>query len=131
MASKSIYLANATLDHFLGGPAFSPPAVLLVGLFTTSPTPSTAGVEVSGTGYARVQVPNTSATWTPAAAGSKSNASPITFPVAGGSWGTVVAVGLFNESGTLLYFGPLTASLTVTSGEAFTIPTGAFVASES
>jgi hypothetical protein len=55
-----------------------------------------------------------------------SNNAAVEFPTATGTWGTVVAVGVFDAltSGNLLAYGNLTASKTIASGDVFRVPSG-------
>lgn len=107
------------------------PTSLFIGLFTTAPTDSTAGTEVSGGSYARVAVTSSLANWagTQSAAstvassgtgGTTSNNNTITFPTPTANWGSVVAVGIFDAStaGNLLIFSALTVNKTVNNGDA-------------
>lgn len=87
-----------------------------VALFTTNPTDSTGGTEVSGGSYARV---NSSGKWATPAAGSVSNNASITFPTASGSWGTVTGFAIMTASsgGTILMWGALGTSKAVGTGD--------------
>ena len=116
---KSTYLANAVVNHLLGGPEFPRPQALYAALYTAAPTIAGGGTEVSGGGYSRASVDVSSTTWPAAAAGSKSNAQRIGFPAATGSWGSVVAVGLLDAAsgGNLLWFGLLPAPVTVNTND--------------
>lgn len=76
-------------------------------LYTTMPTASSAGVEVSGGGYARITA---TGIWGTPSAGSITNTTRGPFATAVTTdWGTIVGGGLWTTSGSqLLYFGPLT-----------------------
>lgn len=92
----------------------SPPITAWVGLFTTAPTDSTPGIEVSGGSYARV---NSSGKWSVPVSGSPStvsNSSTLSFPMATADWGTVVAFGTFDAAtgGNLLRWGVATKAIT-------------------
>jgi hypothetical protein len=115
MAAFSTYLANNLLNAVLRNVAYTLPATVYAGLYTVAPTAAGGGTEVSGNSYARV-----AATFGAASAGSVTNSGTVTFPTSSGSWGTVVAVGLFDAltSGNLLFFGNLAASVSVGSGVA-------------
>lgn len=119
--SKSDYLENKILDHVLGGGDYTRPATVYVGLFTTAPSDTGGGTEVSGGSYARVAVTNNATNFPAASSGSKSNGTAITFPAATANWGTVVAFGIFDASsgGNLLYWGWLGSD----SGKVFTAGT--------
>lgn len=107
MDAKSTSLENALLDHQFGGPAYTPPLTYYLALFTTVPTDAGGGVEVSGTNYARVAVLNDAGNFPAAVGGVKTLAGTHTFPVSGGDWGTVTAVGLLDApaGGDLKYYG--------------------------
>lgn len=121
--SKSDYLENKMLDLVLGGQAYTPPASLYFGLFTASPSDAGGGTEVSGNGYARVAVTNNLTNFPAASGGSKQNAAAVTWPTATGSWGVVVAVGIYDASsaGNLLYWTTI-SSKTVDSNDTVSIP---------
>ncbi len=126
---------QALLDHFLTDPAYTPPATMYIGLFTTTPTADdgTGGTEVSGGSYARVST--AAADWSAAVAGSagapstKTNTATKTFTTATGNWGTVTGFGLFDASsaGNLLAFGSLTASQAVNTGNTASFGAGALI----
>lgn len=98
-----------------------------VGLFTTLPADDgTGGVEVSGGAYARKLIDATD--WSAAVGGaptvkagpSGSGTNPTwTFPAPTANWGTIVGWGIFSAStgGTLKYFGALTTTKAVNSGD--------------
>jgi len=109
------YLENAVLDHVFKNDAFSQPTNLYVALYTVAPTDAGGGTEVSGGSYARVNHNS----WDVASGGATENTGAITFIQATGSWGTVVAVGIFDaaSAGNLLAWGDLAASKTIDSGD--------------
>jgi len=118
--SKTDYLENKVLDHVLGGSDYTRAATVYLALFTARGTDpqSDAGTnltEVTGTGYARVAVTNNATNFPAASAGSKTNGTQITFPQAGASWGTVVAVGVYDDptAGNLLFWADLDTSKAV------------------
>jgi len=137
MAALSDYLENKFVDHLLRGQAFTGPATTYIALFTAAPSDSGGGTEVSGGSYARVAVTSSLANWagtqgvgTTAASsgtsGTTSNNAAITFPTATSSWGTVVAVGVYDAltGGNLLFYSALTASQTVGSGATMSFAAG-------
>lgn len=93
-------------------------------LFTTTPTDSTTGTEVTGGSYARVAVDRTG-TGFAAAAGTTATTNPagtVTFPTASAGWGTVTGFGICKSSAgalstDLVFWGALTTSKTVDSGD--------------
>jgi hypothetical protein len=120
VSAFSNYLENKVLLHVFGGTAYTAPTTLYLALYTVAPTDTGGGTEVSGTAYARQTIAFTVTDDT------ASNTSAVEFPTAGSSWGTVVAVGIFDNltSGNLLAYGNLTASKTIASGDVFRVPAG-------
>lgn len=111
MASgKSNYLAQKLLDHEFGLAAYTFPTTVHLALYTTSPGAGDAGVEVSGSNYARVAVPMGSGQWSRSGQ-TVQNAQQHLFPVFSGGVATVVAVGIRDAAsgGNLLWFADLSA----------------------
>lgn len=128
-AALTDYLENKLVDTFLRAQAYTMPATVYVGLYTSCPTDSTAGTEVSGGSYARVAITSSLANWagTQSAAstttssgtgGTTSNNGAITFPTATADWGTVTCFGVSDAStsGNMLFYATLTASRNITNG---------------
>jgi hypothetical protein len=120
----SEHLANLLLDHCFGADAYTPETTVYAALFTSAPTASGGGTEVTGGSYARVPITNNLTNW-PAASGQiKRNGTAITFPTPSADWapsGTpVIGAGLFDaaSSGNLLIYGPFTTSRTIVNGDA-------------
>jgi len=115
MAAKSYTTDINVLNHLLRATALPSPATVYAALFTSAPTPGTAGTEVSGGSYTRVAV----TFGAPSLSGVTLNSAPVAFPTASALWGTVAAVGIFDSlaGGTLLYFGTLTLSKIVDNGD--------------
>jgi hypothetical protein len=120
VSAFSNYLENKVLLHVFGATAYTAPTTLYLALYTVAPDDTGGGTEVSGTSYARQTVAFTVVNDT------ASNTSAVEFPTAGSSWGTVVAVGIFDNltSGNLLAYGNLTSSKTIASGDVFRVPAG-------
>lgn len=142
MSALSNYLENKLVDLILRGQAFSAPANVYIGLFTTDPTDAASGTEVSGGSYARVAVSGALASWagtqsagsTTASSGTggvTSNNAAITWSAAPtANWGTVTHFGIFDapSGGNLLLHGALTASKTINNGDpAPAFPAGSLV----
>lgn len=127
--SKSDYAENKVLELLVGKTAFATPTSRLA-LFTAAPSDAGGGTEVSGTSYARVTTAGSD--WAAAASGSISNATVLTFPTAGGSWGTVTHFGLFDAatSGNLLRWAALTTSKVVGTGDVVSFAIGSLVFTE-
>tara|TARA_B100000676_G_scaffold301096_1_gene347757 strand:+ start:2494 stop:2874 length:381 start_codon:yes stop_codon:yes gene_type:complete len=116
----SNYLAGEILDDVFSGNAFTPPGTFYLALYTSAPTASGGGTELSGNGYVRQTVAFTTT------AQQSSNTGAVEFPTATADWGTIVAVGVFDAStsGNLLAFGNLTASKSIVSGDVLRVPAG-------
>ncbi len=97
---------NGLLDHVLGGPNYTRPATLYLGLLTANP--ATAADEVTGSGYARVAITNNATNFPAAFAGVKTCQGAGAFAAAGEDWGVVKAWGLWDASsgGNLVGWGP-------------------------
>lgn len=113
--SKSDFLEQKVLDHVLRNTPYTSPATVYVGLHTTVVGDDDSGTEVSGNGYARqsASFDRTDNTAT--------NNAQVTFPTAtGGSWGTIVAFGLYDAAtnGNLLYHGLVTPNKQILEGDA-------------
>jgi hypothetical protein len=129
--SFSDYLEDKVLDHVFGGNAYTAPTTLYVGLFTTTPTDSAVGTEVSGNAYARESVAFTVSGTNPTEAASN---AAVEFTAATGSWGTVTYAGVFDAltSGNMIAYSQLTdpADLstplpkTIGTGDVFRISSG-------
>lgn len=116
--SLSNYAENKVLDHVLGTTTFTKPTTY-VALYTTAPTDSSAGTEVTGGSYARI-----AGAWDAASGGASSNSGNLDFT--GMPACTVVAVGILDNStgGNLLIYGTLTSNKTLDAGDTLRIATG-------
>jgi hypothetical protein len=100
-------------------------------LFTTNPSADdgTGKVEPSGLGYQRILISPASMTTASTSTGAMENSAEIVWPQATADYlATVKGAGLYNAltGGNLLEWGIISPNETVTSGEAFTFPIGAF-----
>jgi len=118
--SFSNYLETEVLDHVFGGNAYTAPSTLYLGLYTAAPSDTGGGTEVSGASYARQSAAMT------VSGNEATTSASVEFPAAGGSWGTITHVGVFDAStsGNLLAYGALTANKTIETGDIFRIPAG-------
>jgi len=123
MAGFTNYAEDLVLDWLLTNGAATRPTAWYVALYTVAPGETGGGTEVSGGSYARTAVTFTVSGTAPTTA---SNSSAVEFPTATGSWGTIVAAGIFDAStsGNLLAFANLTTSKTVDSGDVLRFNTG-------
>lgn len=124
MAGFTNYSEDLVLNWMFTANAATRPSAWYVALYTVAPGESGGGTEVSGTSYARQSVAFSVTGTAPTTA---ANSAAVEFPTAGGSWGTVVAAGIFTAStgGTLLAFADLTASKTIDTGDVLRFNTGA------
>jgi hypothetical protein len=115
-------VANAHLDLLLGTSGVLP-AIIYVGLMLSAPNSDGTGVvEVSGFGYSRVAVSNNPTAWPAAAARRKAHAADIVFPAAaGGAWGLVTHVGIFDAAaaGNLKHFEALNTPRQINDTDVF------------
>ena len=116
------YLEDKILKHVFTNTSYTSPTTVYVGLFTVAPTDAGGGTEVSGSGYARK-----SAAFTVSGTGTlATNSSAIEFDAATGSWGTIVAIAVFDAltTGNMLAFADLTTSKAISTGDVLRIPAG-------
>ena len=135
MSASSNYLETRLLDHALGTASFTKPTTVYVALFNNTSGNALANLEAgtltdevstSGTAYARQSVTFAAAS---SPGGSASSNATVTFPTATGSgFGTVTHISIMDGdtegSNNVLFFGALTASKVVDSGDTFTIQSG-------
>lgn len=101
-----------------------------VALLTASPGEAgSLTSEVTGGSYARV-----TPTWAAAASGSKSPSADVVFPQATAIWGLIAHVALVAktgqpDAGAVRWYGALTASKQIDSGDTFTLPLAQVAAS--
>lgn len=121
MAEFSNYLENALINATLRNTAYTSPATVYIGLYTSDPTDANTGTEVSGGSYTRTAV-----TMGAPSNGVSTNTAAVEFPQASGSWGTVGWIGILDatSAGNLLYHTPLDTSKTISSGDIFKIAIG-------
>lgn len=134
MTAKTDYLEQKAIDHILNKVTFTSPSTY-VALYTAAPGETGGGTEVSGGAYARQQVFENGSASTPKwnlgvsdAGGGYlvDNLQEILYPTATANWGTVTHTAVLDALtlGNMLYYGALTASKTVNSGDQFKYPAG-------
>ena len=116
MSALSDYSEKLLLDWLMTAGSATRPTAWYVALYTAAPSDAGGGTEVSGNGYSRQAVTFDEAS---SPAGTTSNTNTVSFTAAGGSWGTVTHIGIFDAdtSGNLLWHGALTASKDVGDGD--------------
>lgn len=124
------YAENKVVDALLRGQSLGAPATWYVALYTTCPTDSTSGTEVSGGSYARVAVTAGLTQWagtqsagsttaSSGTGGTTSNNATISFPTPSAGWSTVPCWGLTDAptGGNIWIYSTLTTSKTINSGD--------------
>jgi hypothetical protein len=130
-AALTDFAENKVVDALLRGQALGAPVTGYAALYTTCPTDSTAGTEVSGGSYARVAITSSLANWagtqsagsttaSSGTGGTTSNNGTITFPAPTANWGVVTCWGILDAStaGNLWVYSALSVSKTVNNGDA-------------
>lgn len=114
------FLETELLDHAFGNAAYTAPTTHYLALYTAAPSDTGGGTECTGTSYVRTTVAFTTSGDT------ASNTGAVEYPTAGGSWGTITHVGVFDAStgGNLMAYGTLTASKAIDTGDVFRVPAG-------
>lgn len=122
--SKTNFSENAFLGYmFAHVGSLTQPANWFIGLFSASPGEGTPVNELSGGGYARVQVQNISANWTNQGQQPQgltfANTNTVTFPQATAAWAQATNFGLFDAltGGNLWWSGPLDTPTTIAIGD--------------
>lgn len=124
--SFSDYLEDKVLKHVFTNTSYTSPTTVYAALYTVAPTDAGGGTEVStsSTGYSRQSMAFTVSGTSPTQA---ANSAAVEYSAATASWGTVVAMGVFDAStgGNLLAWADLTTSRTINSGDIFRFPASA------
>ena len=121
MAEFSDYLENKVLDHVLRNTSYTSPTTVYVGLYTSNPTDTNSGTEVTGGSYARQTLSVTTAS-----NGIVTSSADVTFPQCTASWGSVGFIGVLDAitSGNLLMHTALTTAKTIDTGDILKITSG-------
>ena len=132
MTAASNYLENKVLDHVLKNTAFTQPSSLYLALFNNTSGNAAANLEAgtltdetstSGTAYARKAV-----TFAAASSGSAATSATVTFDAATASWGTITHVAVMDGgtagAGNVLFWGAVTTSKTIDTGDTFQVTSG-------
>lgn len=139
MAEMSDYLEGQLISHIFRTASFTKPTVLAMALLTTNAIDADSGTFSTGTGvevpsanaYARVARNPLDANWAAPAAGDgvTSNVAAITFAQATGSWGTVAAMAIIDNStfdaGNMLFYSTVGTGRTIDSGDTAEFAIGA------
>jgi len=113
-------LANKLANATVAGVSYTSPSPAYVALYSTAPTVSTSGTELTGNGYARQ-----AATFGTPVNGSISTTANVSFTASGGNWATTIAVGIVDAAtgGNIMYFQGI-AGRNVRSGDTLTFDAG-------
>ena len=136
MSAMSNYLETQIIVHIFRTGSFTKPSTLAVALVTIAVTDSDDGSTISevanANSYARVTLNPSDSNWaaTSGGNGQTSNSSVITFPEASGNWGTIVGAAILDSAtygaGNVLFYGTLSLSKPVSSGDTVSFNTGSF-----
>jgi len=121
MTALSNYLENALINATLRGQAYTAPSTVYLALFTSDPTDSGTGTEVTGGAYARQAI-----TFGAPSNGSSSNSADVLYPTATAAWGTITHFGIYDAAtaGNLLYQFPITTAKTIASTDQLKVSAG-------
>jgi hypothetical protein len=126
MGAASNYLELKLLDHALGTTTYTKPTTVYVALFTADPGETssfTNEISTSGTAYSRKSV-----TFAGASSGSAASNATVTFDTATASWGTITHIAICDGAtagaGNQLFYGAVTTSKTIDTGDTFQITSG-------
>lgn len=123
MSALSNYAEKLLLDYMMTNGSVTRPTAWYIGLFTTATDDGTGGTEVTGNGYARQSVTFNAAT---SGTGTTSNSNAPTFTAAGGNWGTITHIAIFDAltGGNRLWHGALAASKSIDDGDSLQFAIG-------
>ena len=123
MAGLTNYAEDLVLDWLFTTGSATRPTSWYVALYTVAPGEGGGGTEVSVGSYARTAATFTVSGTAPTTA---SNSAAVEFAEASGSWGTIVAAGIFDAStsGNLIAFANLTTSKAIDTGDVLRFNTG-------
>lgn len=135
MAAASSYLENKVLDHVLrySTAPYTAPTTLYLALFNNTSTNTltnlqagtlTDEVATSGsTAYARKTI-----TFGAASSGTSTSNATVTFDAATASWGTITHVAIMDGgtrgAGNVLFYGAVTTSKAIDTGDTFQVTSG-------
>jgi len=132
MTAASNYLENKVLDHVLTATSYTAPSTRYLALFNNTSGNAAANLEAgtltdetstSGTAYTRKAV-----TFAAASGGTSATNATVTFDAATASWGTITHVAVMDGAtagaGNVLFWGAVTTSKTIDTGDTFQVTSG-------
>jgi hypothetical protein len=116
----SNYLGNAVINASLRNTTYTSPANVWCALYSTAPTASTSGTELTGSGYSRQSV-----TFSAPSAATTASTGNVTF-TASANWLPVVSIAIVDAStgGNILWYSNLASSQVINSGGSIVLTTG-------
>lgn len=134
MGALTNYLESGLINHVFRGSSYSAPSTLYIGLvrsFTSSDLENGTLDEPSSGSYARQSYTSNGTNWiapyTSGTALTTHNTSAIEFPVATANIGDISGVFIADNaaSGNVLFYGQLSSSRNIRSGDQFVFSSGA------
>ena len=132
MSAASNYLENKVLDHVLRVTSYTQPSGLWLALFNNTSGNAAANLEAgtltdetgtSGTAYVRKSV-----TFAASSGGTAATNATVTFDTATANWGTITHVAIMDGgtagAGNVLFWGAVTTSKTIETGDTFQVSSG-------
>jgi hypothetical protein len=133
MSAASNYLENKLLDHVLNNTAYTTPGTsLYLALFINTSGNAAADLEAgtltdevttSSSAYARKVL-----SFGAASSGTSSTDATVTFDAATANWGTITHVAVMDGAtagaGNVLFWGAVTTSKTIETGDTFQVTSG-------
>jgi hypothetical protein len=134
MSAASNYSERKILDHVLTTSAFTQPSARYLALFNSTSGNTLANLQAgtltdeistSGSAYGRQTVTFASAATANGTTSSATNAT-VTFQAATSSWGTVTHIAVMDAAtgGNVLFFGAVTTSKQIDTGDTFQVTSG-------
>lgn len=121
MSFISDYLEEKLVDHVFRASTLVSPAAVYVGLFSANPQEDGSGPELIGNGYGRVI-----ASFAAPTDGVAANDADVIFDPATSNWATITHLAVFDaqNAGNMLFYGSLSAPITISTGNNFRLPVG-------
>jgi hypothetical protein len=132
MSAASNYLENKVLDHVLTATTYTAPATRYLALFNNTSGNAATNLEAgtltdetstSATAYARQAV-----TFAAASSGTSATNATVTFDAATANWGTITHIAIMDGAtagaGNVLFWGAVTTSKTIETGDTFQVSSG-------
>jgi len=119
MAAVSVYLGNALLNAALRNVGYTSPATVYLACYTSNPTATDSGTEVTGGSYARPSI-----TFAAPSGSTSVNNADVAIPGMPAVTVTHLAIRDAATGGNLLFYGALSTPRTLTAGDSFIVRAG-------